>query len=497
MMEELLGMSRFWDRVEFQGRASVHLHGIGLIENAPKVDELTEALFRLRHDPQALKVNLSAVQNCLREFVDIVGITGMHPDPSRSRATGGPAPPPDCLEVDFLSIPEGEEETHYVHVVNKVLWHECTDYCKKAGRCRSKFPKSPSAETKITFDKWLQPRVEYRRNPGGERVVSHIRILARCLMCNICIELPLDRRKVENYVVAYITKREIRTKRMKDLSSDLLNSTNPNAPVSTLYRRIFLAASNREIGNQEAAYHTLGLPLSHCSEQFISFSLSRYVSLPGENDGEENDLSLRTTAESYETRDVSCSKLSFYESLRQYFLDGRKRQHFVIPVDKYWTYGYYPEQTENHERWCEKTLLLHFPWPSGGREAFTPRVVSEACSSFAEAFEAFLDSEYCPLMLKIQVMQDKRWQILKTEGIGDDDSESEVDDEDTLQPPELMVDRDAIREFSIFGGSDFRPGLEVLEDCPGYDVDDDGDDEDTTLDYSLACFTSSRILQHL
>ena len=248
----------FWDRFEWQARGSTHSHGLYYIKDAP--------------DPDRFLANLDNI-DVISRFTDYWGIhiSAMHPQPIPTQILD---------ERSILSLSFDDMKWTFgelSEIMTRCHIHRCMPvYClmwhKKDKKmvCRFNAPwpapvDSPSL-TQVPGKSYYQ--FEPVRNHA--RLGPYNRTIALGWRANTNVQPCTSLDGVVAYTGKYASKWETTSGSYKDLADKLMGSLNPDKPMHSFMQKLMnKLVGERNWSSQEINHIMFGLPLLHCSRQFV------------------------------------------------------------------------------------------------------------------------------------------------------------------------------------------------------------------------------------
>ena len=246
-----------WYRFEYQGRGSIHCHGIAKLKNDPGLCELTNIALKgylaekLKNesniDPTPeLGLEIAAVNKASEtvcQYVDWL-LTTVNPNPPEDNIWQRPQIHP--CQKKHKDIVDCDIESDYCDLLNMVQRHtRCsTGYClRKQGekedlKCRFNFPIEHCSQTKLEFQqihsksKEIQYRAKIitritRRN--NARLNSNQQLQLQGWRANCDIQVVIDRHACFEYLAKYAAKGEPRSPLLKSSFNSIVNNAGSNS----------------------------------------------------------------------------------------------------------------------------------------------------------------------------------------------------------------------------------------------------------------------------
>ena len=280
-----------------------------------------------------------------------------------------PDPHPSSLQYEDID----DMDQDYHDLTNSVERHTyCSPaYClkRKVGRpvtkCRYNFPRPLLSKSTLTFEKLTDSSIHgtltTKRN--DPRVNSHNRVMLQNWRANIDIQVIVDVQACARYMAKYAAKGEPRSKDVQSLFRSCTENTSNSSNGHQILRRAMLrSVGERDFSAQETGHMLLSLPLSSCTYNFCSVSLtnSRRVS----KDQKSGEMTIYSShLQQYSSRDPLLAQVNLKDFFAKYTVndnDVKLRPQPVI-VRTFPSYSYNP-QGENYSLYCRFQLLKYHPW---------------------------------------------------------------------------------------------------------------------------------------
>jgi hypothetical protein len=339
----------YWYRYEWQHRGSVHVHGIGIMRDAP--------LF----DWDNMKDNEDEMSRILSHFDSLVTTINPYPD----------APVPVRHPCQKANDELCDDLQDYIELVNKLQKHtRCSpSYClrTKNGQqyCRFGFPKDNVEHSFIHENDRGQPELITSRN--DPYVNSHNRVQLQGWRANVDLKPVLNIHAALQYVAKYATKSEPRSS-FSEILNKILSESDPSGSSLPSFQRLLLhTVSERGYSAQETCHLLLGLPLYHSSRTFVILNLNNesHRWLCGteiENVMPNSDVGRteRSPVQKYWDRPVELENLSMFQLYLGYkFYNGKWKRCEREDVVHIWPR---PSPQRNGPQWnefCRIKVILH------------------------------------------------------------------------------------------------------------------------------------------
>ena len=171
-------------------------------------------------------------------------------------------------------------------------------------------------------------------------------------------------RALDRYLTKYLTKAETPTDELRGITDLLSKTKGPDAKASSAYIKALNKAHNRDYSAQEVTHHLLKLPGSHCTRRFAVATTSDELDL---DEGQTKNSAYKNYLE---RADLVAQRfqqhvqgLSFYDFVEKYDAAGAcsKRQEPAIPRIMPQVYCSNKRDLERFSDWCESQIRQHFP----------------------------------------------------------------------------------------------------------------------------------------
>jgi DNA replication protein DnaC len=344
----------WWYRFEWQHRGSVHVHGIGKIKNAPKIE-----WEQLREDENSLKE--------ITKYIDSL-VTTINPGPNT------PVPNNHLCQKRLEELHDDEQD--YIELVNKLQRHtRCSPaYCLRTKRgqqqsCRFGFPKEESNHTFLRDDSHGHPELITARN--DPYINPHSRIQLQGWRANVDLKPILSIHAALQYISKYASKSEPRSEGFSQILNRILNNSNSTDKLLAPVQKLLLhSVAERDISAQETCHLLLGIPLYHSSRTFFSLNLNketpRWLRGTGVNeDGNSREIenigwTTRSTLKIYWDRPSEFENFSLYKLYLKYkFTNNKWTKCKTENIIRVWPR---PSPLRNGPEWeefCRVKVLLH------------------------------------------------------------------------------------------------------------------------------------------
>lgn len=263
----------WWYRFEWQHRGSVHVHGIGKIQNAPSIEWA-----KMKDDENTMNQVVKYLKNL---------VTTMNPRPI--------APIPDRHPCQKRHDELNDDIQDYVDLINKLQRHtRCSpSYCLRVNKtgqqtCRFGYPKEIIEHTFVRDDGRGQPELVTARN--DPLINPHSRIQLQGWRANVDLKPVLSIHAALQYISKYASKSEPRSVAFTEIFNGILCNSQQIDPSLTSVQKLLLhSVAERDISSQETCHLLLGIPLYHSSRSFISLNLNKEAPRWLRDTGNERD----------------------------------------------------------------------------------------------------------------------------------------------------------------------------------------------------------------
>ena len=413
---DILGVTDYWIRFEWQHRGSPHIHGLAWLPNAPDVERILSVP----------GVNSTPDKEELIKFIDTLVSTSnpaVLPDGSNLDS----APPPK-VNPHICSIPYSEVQDHQQDLVDLVATCQrhtrcSTNYClrRKQGQqvCRFGYPKSIQSDTVIIAE-GEQPELLTARN--DTLVNSYNPIQLSAWRANVDMKYVISKQKVIEYCAKYATKTECRSQPLREVFERIVNSLKDgNTSLTAVQKLLMNSVGERDYSAQETCHLLLQLPMFNASREFVVLSLdgSRMVEQNFHRLLDEQPATTLTILDHYMQRPSNSAfnditLLDFarnYSMPKQLLTEPTCRRKQVIVVIR----PYYPPDCDgpNYEQFCQQKLMLNVKF----------RRIAELLGdhpTYAEAYTEFSQSAHTQSSLQDDIHR------LEEDHFSSDDEDTEV-----------------------------------------------------------------------
>ena len=430
VMTHIFSVTSYWFAYEFaRTRGMIHLHGLCWRKDRQPSQQIYEAIQDGASEQELADIVADWAEKTLR-------LTASHP--AGSDEDGNPRkdlwPPPEgtmCPLTEennplfkLCSETSGSPEEivdDVTKLANTVCMHRCSGYCQKKNRrgeksCRMEFGsedkpgKELRKENALTLDRNCSLRLEMKRDHPMMTQFSENLVRSWRANCDLSVILskgdpdnpPMrDIIPVSNYICRYATKGSQSSSALcEDMRSIATNADPESSDARKCINKLLMQTAKRDVTSVEASHELSGLPLYHCSEDFVKVSLGgRLLQRVGDSATRPHMI------DKYIAR-PSSDKRSLYEFLCD----------FGVPVIQGNTYATRPISVE----YAKAQLLLHYPdWRR------IQDVIGEEEESILNKFQRFLCTDVCPNFIKADVKRALEW----SDDLEEDDVNDDCDDE--------------------------------------------------------------------
>lgn len=393
----------WWNRYEFQQRASSHNHGFIWTKGGPIIIDL--------ENPEQRQVYANYWGKC------VSGILPKLIDWSMEERSMMSIPPEDDTNtLKQLSV-----------LVNTLQRHICgTSYCMRVRKGAS-----PDSEKFCRFwapwAKQEEPSVDKEKNPqhymfsparNDERINGYVALLTMGWKANMDFTPCTSTHAVMNYLAKYCTKEEKKSTTYLDIVKQLLPYINSNKPLLSLVSKTMnKLIGERDWGAQEVMHILLNLPLQQGSREVITldcrFQDKQVLEIA---DGEVTAKTIVSKLEKYLKRPAPVAAITFFQYLTKFNWKTFKER----PRAKERLINYFPRYTlaKAPEDYARIKMLLHHPVQGDDIENLLQRLDEEPFPDWMSAFQ------YCS----------RHHLYHPTDGFGDDLAEIDEEENEFFEP---------------------------------------------------------------
>ena len=389
---EILKVSEYWLRFEWQYRGSPHVHGLAWISNAPDVQEAFSSS------------GSEEMRAVVKRFIDSVVSTvnpALLPDGSNLSEAPPPQVQPHVCNKAYCEVDNLQQDL--VHLVATCQRHtRCSSaYClrQKKGQqsCRFGYPKPLQEQTTIEVDEIGDPELFTARN--DPLINSYNPAQPAGWRANVDMQYCVSRHKVIEYCAKYATKSEPRSKPLKDIYSGIVRGLGEGDKSLKVVQKLLVnSVGERDYSAQETCHLLLQIPLYMASQDFVVLSLdgTRMVEAQLE---EDQPVTVLSSLDHYLARPPSevFESLALLHFTQHYSVrkagssHPQRRSKSVVVIVR----PHCPPDPNGpkYEQYCCHKLMLH--------KAF--RCESELLSgfdTFAEAYAEYLQTGDIPSCLE-------------------------------------------------------------------------------------------------
>ena len=400
---DTLGAKWHWFRYEYQGRGSIHCHGMAKLSNDPDLCQLTQIalkgflaqkmkdqndLFDTAELDQDIEAGHQA-SNTVCQYVDWL-LSTVNPNPPDDGNWIRPEIHP--CQRQHSDICDHDRQSDYVDLLNMVQRHTRgnTGYClrKKANeselKCRFHFPFENCPATKLEFEKvhnsgdrkhYCAKIVTKRNDP---RVNNHQQTQLQGWRANCDLQVVIDHYACVEYLTKYAAKEEPRSPLLKQpFNSIVRNIDNSTDSRRAIKKVVMKSLVERDYSAQEIAHHLMSLKLHSSSFKVIPVSLNgscrvRDISCVSEGDSCTNYslLDVYANREQYSTS-LEVINMNFVQFATTYKVVNDKLTKLPVNVIPriFPTYSPNPKGP-NFASHCKYQLLRYKPWKSSQNNAW-------------------------------------------------------------------------------------------------------------------------------
>ena len=370
-----------WYRLEYQARGSTHAHGCAKLKNDPGICSLMQKAalaWLVEQDINTQGIEPTEQQQKIIQegneskaevilYADWLVTTCNESIPDNQWSFPDPHP----CSVQYEDVNDMDQDYH--DLVNSVERHaHCSPaYCLKRRvgqpviKCRLNYPRPLLSNSTLTFEKLTDGSVRgiltSKRN--DPRVNSHNRVMLQNWRANVDIQVIVDVQACARYMAKYAAKGEPRSKDVQSLFRFCTENTSNNSSGHQVLRRAMLrSVGERDYSAQETGHMLLSLPLSSCTYNFCSVSLTNSHKISKYQ--ESGEITIHPShLQQYSSRDPSLAQVNLKDFFSKYTVNGndvKLRSQSVI-VRTFPSYSYNP-QGENYSQYCRFPLLKYHPW---------------------------------------------------------------------------------------------------------------------------------------
>ena len=373
-----------WYRLEYQARGSTHAHSCAKLKNDPGICSLVQkaatgwlAQETLQNEfTQCSGTEIADLQKAVQEgqeattsvleYVDWLVTTCNEAMPDET--WNCPCPHPSAVDPQQIE----DHNTDYHDLVNAVQRHtRCsTAYClrRKAGhqdlKCRFDYPLLEQHTSQINFSKQpdgiIRATVSTKRN--DPRVNSHNRVMLQHWRANVDVQIIVDVQACIHYMAKYAAKGEPRSQPVQAIFKSCVNNIHDHSEAQKALRSAMVrSVGERDFSAQETAHMLLSLPLTSCTFNFVSVSLTGSRKLT--EDEQSGELVLQQSMfDHYATRE-NLPGTNLYQFIAKYTVVKGKiaKRHIPVIVRTFPSYSSNPH-SEHYSEYCKYQLIKYKPW---------------------------------------------------------------------------------------------------------------------------------------
>ena len=383
-----------WFVYEWQGRGSVHVHGLLWMRDAPKMPPTAELLALNKKG----EISDSACDAKLKEWAHYYGeyISGFNPavirrqsDDDGCPAERGPDDSDDFEHAYYARAPVERLPALDKHVCAMQFGElpaaddlkYMANFCNRHTKCRAGVCLKVNKKTKEEYCKagapWprsSEPCFLPSERRRGE--LDFVPIRNDPLMnnmprkhflkwrANADIKPIFSLRALELYLTKYLTKTEVATDDLVRVTDTVMAQKGAEAKASCAYTRVLNQAHNRDYSAQEVTHHCLKFPGVHCSRKFAVASYSDSMDL-------ETGRTTSCAYKQYLDRvslvapryRAMMNDMSFYEFVEEFNTvpPFAKRREPHIPRMMPQVFCSTKADLAKYHEWCDAQLRIHLP----------------------------------------------------------------------------------------------------------------------------------------
>lgn len=352
ILKPLLGVDDYWDRDEFQGRGTEHLHAliwIGSTHLHTVTDDTSAAAFA--------------------EFWGRI-VSAWNHNPNR---------PPDPVHPSAVSHDQIQNTKDQVTAfLNRLQRHMCGGfYCQRKRKdtghveCRFKFPKAGHPYSWVTKANGAEHLMfDPRRNDVW--LNSYVPALLLAWRANMDFSPCTSVHAVVQYIAKYCTKAETKTNSYEDIVRQSIHSAKGSRlpAFSALSKMLNSLITERDWSAQEVSHILLGLPLQQRSRDvtFVNCLPDHDQRIQVEVNEDERGHLEQAGGESIMSKYMKRSDAYESTTLLQFLLRFNKttrkpaRQSTKDHILRYWPAFSSDPDSSLYENWCRMKVLLHHPY---------------------------------------------------------------------------------------------------------------------------------------
>ena len=391
----VLGVTDYWYRFEWQHRGSPHVHGVAWLPDAPDVEQLLSA--STDGDDEVF-----TAAEVITGYADKI-VTTMNPAIATDGSNADSAAPLPKTNPHVCNKSYSDIEDFTLDLVDLIATCQrhtkcSTAYClrtrNKKQECRFGYPKPlQQVTTIVTRLEDGEPELVTARNDSLLNSYNPVQLSS--WRANVDMQYIVSRHKVIKYIAKYATKSEPRSKGLKELFSTIMRSLKDDGtPLKVAQKLLISTVGERDFSAQETCHLLLQLPMFKSSRDFVILSLdgSREVEQVLQ---EERPVTVESQLDHYCARPATTGFESL--TLRQYVQKyrtpkqagdtpvARRKEVVVIPRP----YISPDPQGPRYEEYCRQMLMLHVPFRHLD-------ALLASCDTHAQAYGQYLQSGSAP-----------------------------------------------------------------------------------------------------
>ena len=365
-----MGVKEFWVIFEWQGRGSIHAHGVVWLRDGMCPVDDVEAVIRDPHREEERQALLDfydeycSAWNPIGWTRDILGRMLQRPDEHPEMANPPLPLPPDLIHPCRRQFPQDDPGDLAV-LANFCNRHKhCSPQTclKRRGgewKCKAGAPWQLCTHSTFT-DEGRKPGDIAYRPARNDPLMNPYPIKAdayQCWRANMDIKPILSRHAMVQYLTKYCTKHETPSDALQDAVRNVMGRDACRS-VHAFSKALVASVGDRDFTAQEVTHHLLGLPGFICSQTFQVASLSGMRKWNVEGESVQKSI-----WEIYIERPDTCEDVSFHTFVARWHLDRgqyREREKPVIP--RIFPRIYCNSSSDDKfETWCKHQLRVHMP----------------------------------------------------------------------------------------------------------------------------------------
>ena len=272
---DVLGVTDYWMRFEWQHRGSPHVHGLAWLPNAPDVEQILASANA--SGTTQLDMSSSALQELIQHVDSIVSTQNPAVLPDGRNLSEAPPPQttPHICNKAYADVNDLQQDL--IDLIATCQRHtRCSAaYCLRTRgdhqQCRFGYPKPLQLESTLSLENG-DPVLLTSRNDG--LVNGHNPVQLTAWRGNVDVQYCVSRRKVVEYCAKYATKCEPRSQPLKELYSCIVQGLHDgDRSLKAVQKLLISTVGERDFSAQETCHLLLQLPMFKASRDFIVLSI--------------------------------------------------------------------------------------------------------------------------------------------------------------------------------------------------------------------------------